>query len=185
MSLMKKFENIFLFLLSLFIHLYVFLVSYLNYDSMRGTDIDKYGPYLNYFLFGGNNDLEEQGVGYFWLIAEISRLKVESILFSSNFVNPVLNFGIHFGNFIFYLLGSLGVFFLLRKLSFSKNIAFLIINMICFFPPLIGARIILKPEIMAYAFIPWCILFLICFFEEKKNNLSLLYSTFSSNSSIF
>jgi len=168
MSLMKKFENIFLFLLSLFIHLYVFLVSYLNYDSMRGTDIDKYGPYLNYFLFGGNNDLEEQGVGYFWLIAEISKLKIESILFSSNFVNPVLNFGIHFGNFIFYLVGSLGVFFLLRKLSFSKNIAFLIINMICFFPPLIGARIILKPEIMAYAFIPWCILFLICFFEEKK-----------------
>ena len=47
---------------------------------------------LNYFLFGGSNDLEEQGVGYFWLIAEISRLKVESILFSSNFVNPVLNF---------------------------------------------------------------------------------------------
>ena len=82
---------------------------------MRGTDIDKYGPYLNYFLFGGSNDLEEQGVGYFWLIAEISRLKVESILFSSNFVNPVLNFGIHFGNFIFYLVGSLGVFFFTQK----------------------------------------------------------------------
>ena len=168
MSFVKKFENIILLLATLFIHLYVFLVSYLNYDSMRGTDIDKYGPYLNYFLFGSSSDLEEQGIGYFWFIAEISRMKIDSILVSSNFVNPVLNYGIHFGNFIFYLVGSLGVYFLLRKLSFSKNIVFLIINMICFFPPLIGARIILKPEIMAYAFIPWCILFLISFFEEKK-----------------
>lgn len=168
MSLVKKFENIILLILTLFIHVYVLLVGYLKYDSMKGTDIDKYGPYLNYFLFGNKVALEEQGVGYFWFISEISRIKIESVTISSNFVNPVLNYGIHFGNFIFYLIGSLGVYFLLRKLSFSKYIVFLIINMICFFPPLIGARIILKPEIMAYSFIPWCILFLISFFEEKK-----------------
>ena len=42
------------------------------------------------------------------------------------------------------------------------------INLLAVFPPLLGARMILKPEIMAFAFLPWIILFVFKFYDEQK-----------------
>ena len=161
--------------LTVIFNFYIFLLSYLNYNSTRGTDYDKYGPYLEYFTFGLDSKLQEQGVGYFWFVSSISKLQINSLKTSPIFESLLHNFGIHVANFIFYVLGILGVYFLLKYLKISKITALYAINLIAIFPPILGARMILKPEIMAFAFLPWIILFIFKFYDEgRKVNLFLL-----------
>ena len=46
---------------------YIFLVNYLNYNSTRGTDYNKYGPYLDFYTFGLEANLQEQVLDIFGL----------------------------------------------------------------------------------------------------------------------
>ena len=95
-------------------NIYVFLVNYLNYNSTRGTDFDKYGPYLEYYTFGIESKLQEQGVGYFWFVSYISKLQINSLKISQNFESLIHSFGIHVANTIFFLIGTTGIYFLLK-----------------------------------------------------------------------
>lgn len=149
-------------------NLYIFLINYLNYNSTRGTDFDKYGPYLDYYTFGLDSKLQEQGVGYFWFVSYFSKLKIDSLKISQNFETLVHNFGIHIANFIFYFLGCVGVYFLLKYLNIPYKTSLIAINFLAIFPPLLGARLILKPEIMGFAFVPWILLFIFKYYDEKK-----------------
>jgi len=149
-------------------NIYIFLLNYLNYNSTRGTDFDKYGPYLEYYTFGLDSKLQEQGVGYFWFVSYFSKFQIDSLKISPNFESLVHNFGIHLANFIFFVLGSVGIYYLLRYLKISKSLILLSINLIAVFPPLLGARMILKPEIMAFAFLPWILLFTYRYYDDKK-----------------
>ncbi len=88
--------------LSFIFNTYIFLINYFNYDSTRGTDYNKYGPYLDFYTFGLDRPLQEQGVGYFWFISYISKLKINSLKISPNFESLVHNFGIQIGNYIFF-----------------------------------------------------------------------------------
>ena len=149
-------------------NIYVFLVNYLNYNSTRGTDFDKYGPYLEYYTFGIESKLQEQGVGYFWFVSYISKLQINSLKISQNFESLIHSFGIHVTNTIFFLIGTVGIYFLLKYLKISYIVSLISINLLAVFPPLLGARMILKPEIMAFAFLPWIILFVFKFYDEQK-----------------
>ena len=64
--------------ISFIFNTYIFLVNYFNYNSTRGTDYNKYGPYLDFYTFGLDSPLQEQGVGNFWFISYISKLKINS-----------------------------------------------------------------------------------------------------------
>ena len=159
--------------LSFIFNNYIFLINYFNYDSTRGTDYNKYGPYLDFYTFGLDQPLQEQGVGYFWFISYISKLKINSLKISPNFESLVHNFGIQIGNYIFFVIGCIGIYFLLRYLEISPTISLLVLNMLAVFPPILGARLILKPEIMMFAYLPW-IIFLIYKFLDTEN-LKYLY----------
>ena len=91
---------------------YIFLVNYLNYNSTRGTDYNKYGPYLDFYTFGLEANLQEQGIGYFWFISYISKLKINSLKISPNFESLIHNFGIQVGNYLFFIIGFIGIYFL-------------------------------------------------------------------------
>ena len=144
--------------ISFIFNTYIFLVNYFNYNSTRGTDYNKYGPYLDFYTFGLDSPLQEQGVGYFWFISYISKLKINSLKISPNFESLIHNFGIQIGNYIFFIIGCIGIYFLLRYLKISPVISLVVLNMLAIFPPLLGARLILKPEIMMFAYLPWIIL---------------------------
>ena len=148
---------------------YVFLINYLNYNSTRGTDFNKYGPYLDFYTFGLESPLQEQGVGYFWFISYISKLKINSLKISPNFESLIHNFGIQVGNYLFFIIGFIGIYFLLRYLEISPTISLLVLNMLAIFPPILGARLILKPEIMMFAFLPWIILLIYKFLDTDNS----------------
>ena len=48
--------------------------------------------------------------------------------------------------------------------------------MLAIFPPILGARLILKPEIMMFAYLPWIILLIYKFLDT--NNLKYLFLKF-------
>ncbi len=164
--------HLFLFLSFIF-NIYIFLVNYFNYNSTRGTDYNKYGPYLDFYTFGLNTQLQEQGIGYFWFISYVSKLKVNSLKISTNFESLIYNFGIQVGNYIFFIFGCIGIYFLLRYLKVSRNTSLLVINALAIFPPVLGARLILKPEIMMFAYLPWVILLIYKFLDSE--DLKYLY----------
>ena len=74
---------------------------------------------------------------------------------------------------MFYTIGCAGIYKLLRYFKTSSIHSLLIINLVAVFPPILGARMILKPEIMAFAYLPWCIYIIYKFLD--KNNFKLLF----------
>ena len=114
------------------VNIFYFAITFLNFNSLRGTDFNKYGKYLYYLTTDSSGEIGlESGVSYYWFVSLIFNFLKRPLLYSENYFEPIYTASIQLGNFIFYLIGSLGVYFLLRKLSFSKYIVFLIINMIC------------------------------------------------------
>jgi len=168
MKFLKKNQFSIAFLFTVVFNIILFLLTYIQYTSTEGTDFNKYGPYLNYYVFGSDASLQEQGVGYFWFISEVSKFKLNSLLISPSFDLLILNFGIQFGNFLLFLGGCLGIYFLLRFFDTPPLYSLGVINLLALFPPIVGARIILKPEIFAFFLMPWLFLFLFKYFAQDK-----------------
>ena len=106
---LTKFHTLLFF--SFIFNTYVFIVNYFNYNSTRGTDYNKYGPYLDFYTFGLEQPLQEQGVGYFWFISYISKLKINSLKISPNFESLVHNLEFKLVIIYFLLLGVLEFIF--------------------------------------------------------------------------
>ena len=72
------------------------------------------------------------------------------------------------------------VFIFIKKVfNYSKNEILPLLIILSLFPPIIGARIILKPEIMVFALFPWLLLFYYEYFKKKEYSLFvLLYSNY-------
>ena len=158
-------------------NLFFFFITYLNYDSMRGTDFDRYGKYLDYFV---KSDIQkvglESGVGYFYFISKFFEILNKPILISSIYVEPIYSLSIQLGNFLLLIIGLIGIFYLFEYLQVDKTLNLICLSFVSVFPPILGARLILKPEILAVAFLPWLILFYYKFFETNK----LVFLVFSS-----
>tara|TARA_B100002019_G_scaffold120729_1_gene103667 strand:- start:405 stop:2009 length:1605 start_codon:yes stop_codon:yes gene_type:complete len=144
---------------------------------MRGTDFDRYGKYLDYFV---KSDIQkvglESGVGYFYFISKFFELLSKPILISSIYVEPIYSLSIQLGNFLLLIIGLIGIYYLFEYLKVDKTLNLICLSFLSVFPPILGARLILKPEILAVAFLPWLILFYYKFFETNK----LVFLVFSS-----
>ena len=144
------------------------------YNSIDGTDFYRYFRYIEYFMGEIETPTREQGLFYFWIIS----LFIKS---SQNFYLPenwefIYSTAIQLGNFVFYLVGILGLIYLLRSRKVPWEKIFLVLSVLNFFPPLFGGRLIMKPEILAFAFLPWIIL-AIDNYLEKQNYFSLIYAS--------
>lgn len=143
---------------------------------MRGTDYTRYRKYLDYFITNDLSKIElESGVSYYWFISKIFDLLKTPIFISEIYIEPVITASIQIGNLIFYIIGMSGLYKLLQNLDFKFVQIMRIFLIVSTFVPIIGARMILKPEIMAFAFLPW-IIFLYNKFFETKNSLYILFS---------
>ena len=131
---------------------------------MRGTDFDRYGKYLDYFV---KSDIQkvglESGVGYFYFISKFFEILSKPILISSIYVEPIYSLSIQLGNFLLLIIGLIGIYYLFEYLQVDKTLNLICLSFVSVFPPILGARLILKPEILAVAFLPWLILFIINF----------------------
>ena len=149
---------------------FYFLITLINFNSLRGTDYEKYSIYLDYFIKNrvGQTGVES-GVSYFWFVSLFFNLFKSPLRYSNDSLEYILTFSIQTANFILFLLGLSGVFFLLKKMTnYSSIEIYLLLIVLSIFPPMLGARVIMKPEIMVFSLFPWLILLYFEYFEKKE-----------------
>ncbi len=145
------------------------------YNSIDGTDFYRYFRYIEYFMGDIESPSREQGIFYFWVISLF-------IKYSHNFYIPeywefIYSSAIQFGNLLFYIIGVIGICLLLRARQISWDRIFLSCSLLNFFPPVLGGRLIMKPEIIAFAFLPWIIYSLEVYFEKDRKGI-LIFTSF-------
>lgn len=152
-----------------------FVLSELYFFSSKGVDFENYFLYIENFLY---NDIEvsnNQGLIYYYSNV-LTILLRESQLNSLNSIN-FLNSTIQLTNFIFYIFGTIGLFKLLSKFNYRKQSIYLSLSLLHFVPKIIEMRVLLKPEILVFAFLPWIVLGMDEYFYENKRK-SLILSLF-------
>ena len=160
----------------------VFLVSLITsfslgeifYNSIDGTDFYRYFRYIEYFEGSIETPSREQGLFYFMYISYF--IEAAQAYYVPGLWEFIYSTAIQAGNFLLYLFGLLGLYLWLVDKKIDKNNIFLSFAMLNFFPPLFGGRLIMKPEILAFAFIPGILIGLDQYFENKKL-INLLLTT--------
>lgn len=158
----KKF-NIFLFIFSLYVSTIWINFFYL---SSRNVDFFYYYDYLNYFIGAGKNFKTGQGTFYYFLISLLFKNKFE--LVSESNIEIILSYSVQSVNLFFYLIGIYGIYKLLKLYKIESSLIFLSLSILNFFPQTIYIRAVMKPEIIAFSFLPWIIYFLKCYKNEKQ-----------------
>lgn len=151
-------------------NIFYLFITLLNYNSLRGSDYEKYSKFLNFFI---KNQTEavglDSGISYFWYVSLFFNLFKSPIKYNDDSLEYILTFSIQIANFSLFMLGLAGIYFLLKKmLHYSLTEIYSLLIVLSLFPPIIGARMILKPEIMVFGLIPWLLLFYFEYFQNKR-----------------
>ena len=165
----SKLES-FYFLILLFSILWLKEISYLFYNTLESPDIDKYFIYFDHF-FNNQTTNKEHGLMYYYLQS------LNYSIFYSNFQNfdLFIHKSIQQVNFYIFIFGLIGYFYLLRFFNFTLNVIFPTLLFINFFPPSISMRLVFKPEILAFALLPW-IIYLLEKYLDSKDIKNLIFS---------
>ncbi len=148
------------------------------YDITTGLDFNKYINNIYFFSNESSSIFDSQGTIYFWTIAKFVGFSKE--MYQDANLSNLINNKIQFINLIYYLIALLGLFNLLKieKFSFSKIMYSL--SVLNFFPPGFYLRLTMKPEIMAFAFLPWLIIFITYYLKKPTVLKTLVLSIFLS-----
>ena len=159
-----------LFFLAFSVSIYIVKeANFLFYNSTDGPDFDTYSVYLEYLFNNLSSTGREQGLFYYYIQSWYFYLNYSS--FDSLSFYTLLHKSILELNFILFLIGLLGLYKLLRFFKFDYYTAILTLIFINFVPLSIAQRIVFKPEILTFAFLPWIILCM----EKFKNEKNLRY----------
>ena len=154
-----------------------FVIGELYFFSTTGMDFGKYLPYIQYFLNISETTGYGQGVLYYYLIS--FAIDFRSDLLSEINLSSYLSTSIQLVNFILYLFGLTG-FFQILKSTIKTSTIFFAFTFLNFFPPAFEMRLLMKPEIVAFALLPWTILFIDNYFDDfKTKNLVFASATLS------
>jgi hypothetical protein len=136
------------------------------YISSRNVDFSKYYGYINYFT-GINVEIDYgQGVLYYFLISKRLLSKVSYVNLENT--ERILNSSIQEVNFVFFLIGLLGFFFLLKLKQYKTETILASFIILVAFPQSIYLRSVMKPEIIAFALLPWILILLEKFIVDGK-----------------
>tara|TARA_B100000674_G_scaffold495618_1_gene523526 strand:- start:2863 stop:4530 length:1668 start_codon:yes stop_codon:yes gene_type:complete len=133
-----------------------FILGELYFYSTRGMDYGKYQTYLRYFQGITESTGQGQGILYYYLIAFISDIRL-SLLNNVN-LSSFLSSNIQILNMLLYLFGLRGFYIVLKNYRFSTSVILYSFSFLNFFPPTFEMRLLMKPEIAAFAFLPWLVL---------------------------
>lgn len=141
------------------------------YLAPTNSDFDKYYDYINYFM--GLDVVIDYGQGtfYYYLISLFFQRKI--VMLDETNIDILLSYSVQQVNLIFYLIGILGAFQLLKLKKFEKREILLSLMLLSIFPQSLYMRSVMKPEIVAFALIFWIIFFLEKFL--KTNDLNNLF----------
>ena len=150
----------------IFLIVSVLVIKELNllfYNTLDSPDFNKYIVYLQHF-FDGQITNKEHGLMYYY----IHSLNYSIFYSDLNNFEFFIHRSIQNVNFYIYIIGLIGYYFLLQYLEFSNKTIFATFIFINFFPPSISMRLVFKPEILAFALLPWIILALEKFLKSKN-----------------
>jgi len=180
-----KTTHFFVFFLIFFVYL-TFSITNIYFNALAGADNYKYFQNI-LFVFGeSDTTFDNQGLLYYFLIAFLLSLRTSSFHYSEN-INTIIKSNsvllsetILIANLLIFICGLIGFYYLMKKLKIAKNKSIFILIMLVCFPSLYYLRLNMKPEILAFALIPWIFYFLESFLESKRNillvNISILLS---------
>ena len=149
------------------------------YISSSNVDFHKYYDYINYFLGAGNYIDFGQGVVYYFLISILFKQYIKDI--DSQHLELGLSYSIQNVNLVFFIIGLIGLYKLLRFFQFDEKIVYLVLAMVNFLPQSIYLRAVMKPEILGFAFIPWVIYFLEKYLKENEKKYLVFSIPFFSS----
>ena len=170
-----KIRNLSNFILFLFSLLTSYTLGLVYYDATEGLDFGTQYQNVKFFMGEKVNIFNSDGSLYFYIMSK--KISNEIIPISQEESWILLNNSIQFINFLLFFTGLLGLVVLFRKKGYDFEKIFLGLTVLCFFPTAYYFRLTMKPEIMAFALIPWVLISLDSYFL-KRTRFNLLLSTF-------
>ena len=156
-------------LISLF---FSFLISELYFFSAKGVDFSRYKVYLEYFQGDVSQTIQNQGLLYYYSNYLMMLVKQSSLTSLNN--ELFLNTSIQTTNILFYLCGVIGLFKLLKIYGYNSEGIYISLSVLHFVPKVIEMRVLMKPEIAAFAFLPWIIISCEKYFYNKEKKYLIL-----------
>lgn len=146
--------------------IFTFSIGEIFYNSIDGTDFYRYFRYIEYFDGTIETPSREQGLFYFWFIFLFIDLYDQ--FFVADKWEYIYSSAIQLGNFALYLVGILGLFLFMKIKKINTTQIFLALTFLNIFPPVFGGRLIMKPEMLAFALFPWILLGIELYFKNKN-----------------
>ena len=158
-----KIFSLFSFFFSL---IFTFSLGEIFYNSIDGTDFYRYFRYIEYFNGTIDTPSREQGLFYFWFVSLFIELSEQ--FYVADKWEYIYSSAIQIANFILYLIGLIGFFLFMRVKKINLTQIFLALTFLNIFPPVFGGRLIMKPEMLAFALFPWILLGIEDYFKNKN-----------------
>ena len=146
--------------------IFTFSIGEIFYNSIDGTDFYRYFRYIEYFNGTIETPSREQGLFYFWFISLF--IDFYDQFFIADKWEYIYSSAIQLGNFVLYSIGLLGLFLFMRIKKINTTEIFLALSFLNIFPPVFGGRLIMKPEMLAFALFPWILLGIDNYFKNKN-----------------
>ena len=176
MSFFHKLKTITPFAYLHFVFLFLsFILSELYFFSSKGVDFPDYFKYIEYFLYDEIKPTNNHGLFFYYINLITIYLRSSSL----NSINEVVFFNntIQVTNSLFYIIGIIGLFKILKNSGYKRNSIYISLSVLHFIPKIIEMRVLLKPEIIVFMFLPWIILGIDNYFKFD-NKKSLILSIF-------
>ena len=164
--MLKQKLKIFSIISFFFTLIFTFTIGEIFYNSIDGTDFYRYFRYIEYFDGTIETPSREQGLFYFWFIFLFIDLYDQ--FFVADKWEYIYSSAIQLGNFALYLVGILGLFLFMKIKKINTTQIFLALTFLNIFPPVFGGRLIMKPEMLAFALFPWILLGIELYFKNKN-----------------
>ena len=146
--------------------IFTFSLGEIFFNSIDGTDFYRYFRYIEYFEGSIDSTSREQGVFYFWLISTF--IDFYDQFYVADKWEFIYSSAIQLGNFVLYLIGLLGLFIFMKINKINSTQIFISLTFLNIFPPVFGGRLIMKPEMLAFALFPWILLGIENYFKHKN-----------------
>lgn len=153
-----------------------FVISNIYFSALSGADNYKYMQNILYLFGDSPEPYDNQGLLYYFLVSLIIKIRTESFdyinsqAFLSDTIDAiVLSESILLANFILFIFGLIGFYYLMKKIEIKKNKSLFIILLFCYFPTFYYLRLNMKPEILAFTLLPWIFFFFEDFLHTKLN----------------
>ena len=88
-------------------------------------------------------------------------------------LNEIVNFSVHLGNSLIFLVGCLGMKKYLSR-YFNLNNIYLVLSLLCLLPTSFELRVTLKPEILAFSCIGWLLYYLDEISDENSTGINII-----------